>query len=73
MIYHQVAYGHCLNQPITPLLSKRYSRSMAFETVGIDFAGPLFIKEMDRTESKEYAYICLITWTTTRATHLAIV
>jgi len=46
---------------------------MAFETVGIDFAGPLFIKEMDRTESKEYAYICLITWTTTRATYLALV
>ncbi len=44
---------------------------MAFETVGIDFAGPLFIKEMDRTESKEDANICSITWATTRATYLA--
>jgi len=66
-------YGHCFNQPIAPLLSKRCSRSLAFEKSGIDFASPLFIKEMDRIESKEDAYICLITWATTRASHLALV
>jgi len=64
-------YGRCLNQPIAPLPSKRCSRSLAFETVGIDFAGPLFIKKTDRTTSK--AYICLITCAATRAIHLEIV
>ena len=64
-------YGRCLNQPIAPLPSKRCSRSLAFETVGIDFAGPLFIKQTDRTASK--AYICLITCATTRAVHLELV
>ena len=43
----------------------------AFHAVGIDFAGPLFIKSEDKSLKK--VYIALFTCATTRALHLEIV
>ena len=43
----------------------------AFHAVGIDFAGPLFIKSEDNSLKK--VYIALFTCATTRALHLEIV
>lgn len=56
--------------PTAPLPSDRVNRSEAFQVVGIDFAGPLFIKTKT---SSEKSYIALFTCATTRAVHLELV
>lgn len=56
--------------PTTPLPSERVNRSEAFQVVGIDFTGPLFIKTKT---SNEKSYIALVTCATTRAVHLELV
>ena len=65
--------GPSLQQPIAPLPSNRCSSSLAFDTVGIDFAGPLFIRDESIEEGASKVYICLFTCAATRAVHLELV
>ena len=58
------------HEEVAPLPSFRCVVSSAFNTIGIDFAGPVFINS-ENNEVK--AYICLITCATTRAVHLELV
>ncbi|KRY64590.1 hypothetical protein T4A_8601 [Trichinella pseudospiralis] len=59
--------ARCLNQIMAPLPKNRLVKTHAFDNVGIDFAGPLYVKD-GRTISK--IYICLFTCMATRAIHL---
>ena len=54
-----------------PLPVFRVREAPPFTTTGIDFAGPLFIKENNECESK--VWVCLFTCCVTRAIHLDIV
>jgi len=65
--------GPCIRQTIAPLPSVRCSQSLAFELVGIDFAGPLFNCFNNTTKETKKVYICLITCAVTRAIHLELV
>jgi len=65
--------GPCIRQTIAPLSSKRCSQSLAFKSVGIDFARPLFNRISNATKETKKVFICLITWAVTRAIHLELV
>jgi hypothetical protein len=58
-----------MNQKMAPLPATRVVESAPFTTVGVDFAGPLYVKEGDKNKK---AYICLFTCMTTRAVHLEL-
>ena len=64
--------GKPLNPNTTPdLPSERISDfSYSFQATGLDFAGPLFTKNIDNTSSK--AYMLLFTCATSRAVHLEL-
>ena len=51
-----------------PLSACRVSEDPPFSNTGIDFAGPLYVKD----ESKQKTYICLYTCASTRAIHLEL-
>lgn len=53
--------------PVAPLPSERVRRSDPFQAVGIDFAGPLYMKD-----STSKVYIVLFTCAVTRAVHLEL-
>ena len=53
---------------MAPLPEDRIKPAPPFTNVGLDFAGPLFLKD-----SGEKAYICLFTCAVTRAIHLELV
>ncbi|GBM70438.1 hypothetical protein AVEN_154431-2-1, partial [Araneus ventricosus] len=55
------------NQIMAPLPSNRIQASYPFENVGIDFAGPIYTRNIDK------AYIALFTCAVTRAIHLEVV
>ncbi|KRZ81152.1 hypothetical protein T08_9896, partial [Trichinella sp. T8] len=59
-------------RPFCPLMSdlppERVTPSFPFNRVGLDFAGPLHVKDEHRPAQK--AYICLFTCMVTRAVHL---
>jgi len=55
-------------QQMAPLPEDRIKPAPPFTNVGIDFAGPLYLKD-----SGEKAYICLFTCAVTRAVHLELV
>ena len=55
-------------QKMAPLPEDRIKPAPPFTNVGLDFAGPLFLKD-----SGEKAYICLFTCAVTRAIHLELV
>ena len=63
-----MSYGH---PEISPLPEFRVKEDLAFTSVGIDFAGPLFIETESQALKK--GYIALFTCATTRALHLEIV
>ena len=54
-----------------PLPTFRVSEDPPFSSTGVDFAGPLYIRQTGSTASK--VWICLYTCCTTRAIHLDIV
>lgn len=60
--------GPC-SQKMAPLPSERVSLSPAFTHVGVDFAGPLFVRG---SASQEKAYICIFTCASSRMTHLEL-
>ncbi|XP_064479081.1 uncharacterized protein LOC135392294 [Ornithodoros turicata] len=56
--------------PIAPLPVERLNPTHPFDTTGIDFAGPLYLKT---SSGSAKAYIALFTCATTRAVHLELV
>lgn len=60
-----------MQQTTAPLPRDRVEESPPFETVGVDFAGPLYVKT--KKGQMEKAYIALITCAVTRAVHLELV
>lgn len=54
-----------------PLPKGRVNDDIPFSVCGVDFAGPLHVKNTDKTKSK--VYICLYTCASTRAVHLELV
>lgn len=57
--------------PAAPLSNDRLSSTNAFEVVGVDFAGPLYVRSPGGDESK--CYIALFTCASSRALHLELV
>ena len=58
------------SQPTPPLPKARVTQSRVFQSVGVDYAGPLYVRNQDNRSSK--VYICLFTCASTRALHLEI-
>jgi len=68
-IRHQ---GRTLKPPETPdLPSFRFEDSFSFCNVGLDYAGPLFVRETAKAAAKK-VYILLFTCATSRAVHLEL-
>ena len=63
--------GKSYEQPPGSLPAFRCTPGEPFETVGIDFAGPLFVKQVDNSSRK--VYFCLFTCARSRAVHLELV
>ena len=55
---------------VPPLPTARVSKSQPFSHVGLDYFGPLYIKNQS---SSQKAWVCLITCMVTRAVHLELV
>ena len=66
--------GKFITPAKTPSLPTfRVNCSHSFESVGVDFAGPLFVKDVyNKTENLNKCYLLLFTCATTRALHLEI-
>lgn len=65
--------GRTLKPPETPNLpSFRFEDSFSFCNVGLDYAGPLYIRETAEAAAKK-VYILLFTCATSRAVHLELV
>ena len=71
----KIIQGKCLVQPQTPPLpSFRVNCSHAYESVGVNYAGPLFCKDIFHvTAEMNKCYILLFTYSVTRAIHLELV
>ena len=62
----------CRSVPTPPLPKSRVLQSQAFQFTGIDYAGPLYVRDQgNQTSSK--VYICLFTCAAVRAIHLELV
>ena len=65
------SYGAPLSPPLPPF---RLSDDFAFSKIGLDYAGPLFVKDIYKKGSKmNKAYISLYTCASSRAIHLDLV
>ena len=73
-IYCKMFDGKTLTGPPSPDLPKfRVSDDFAFSSTGIDFAGPLYVKQIYNNETRMFkAYILLFTCATTRNVHLEL-
>ena len=66
--------GQCLKPPQSPDLPDfRVYCNRAFETCGIDFAGPLSVRQNCNKDNASSSFILLITCATSRAIHLELV
>ncbi|KAL9975369.1 hypothetical protein ACROYT_G012524 [Oculina patagonica] len=60
--------------PAPPLPSFRVSDDLAFSKVGVDFAGPLYVKNIYESKGEMFkCYIALFTCASTRAIHVELV
>ena len=60
--------------PAPPLPSFRVSDDLAFSKVGVDFAGPLYVKNIYESKGEVFkCYIALFTCASTRAIHVELV
>ena len=65
--------GQPYSAPVLPdLPEERVSEGPPFFNTGIDFAGPLYVKDSKAVGSQSKVYICLFTCTSTRAVHLEL-
>lgn len=58
------------SEPVAPLPADRVKRSEPFAITGVDFAGPLFSREVNGSKK---TYVALFTCAVTRAVHLELV
>ena len=59
--------------PTPPLLAFRVSEEMAFSKLGVDFAGPLYVKNIYSSKGEMHkCYIALFTCASTRALHVEL-
>ena len=65
----------CVQPPPTPLLPEhRVSCDFPFQYVGVDYAGPLYVRDNYSKSAELFkAYILVFTCATTRCTHLELV
>lgn len=63
---------HCQGLPPPPLPEFRVQQSRPFQTTGVDFAGPLYVRTTG-TEGTSKTWLCLYTCCATRAVHLDLV
>ena len=56
-----------------PLPPSRVAESQAFNTTGVDFAGPLYVKSSSGDKNPTKVYISLFTCASVRAVHLEVV
>jgi hypothetical protein len=59
-------------QPTPPLPDFRVSDDPDFSKIGIDFAGPLYVKDIYRRVEMNKCYIAVFTCASTRAIHLEL-
>ncbi len=62
----------CHGNPPPPLPEYRVQQSRPFQTTGVDFAGPLYVKTSDGAGTSK-VWLCLYTCYSTRAVHLDLV
>lgn len=62
-----------IDQRMAPLPEERITIAPAFTNVGVDFAGPLFVRVTVGGEATSKVYICLFSCMVTRAIHLELV
>lgn len=62
----------CQGNPLPPLPEFRVRPSQPFQTTGVDFAGPLFVKSSGGSATSK-VWLCLYTCCSTRAVHLDLV
>ena len=73
MRYMQETRRKTIQRPSTASAS-RFSDEMAFTQVGVDFAGPVYLKDVYSKSKKVYkAYIAIFTCASSRAVHLELV
>ena len=63
---------HYQVQPPPPLPEYRVSRQSPFESTGVDFAGPLYVRYPGKNETSK-VWLCLFTCAVIRAVHLDLV
>jgi hypothetical protein len=56
--------------PVSPLPSFGLSDDFAFSRIGVDFAGPVYVKDIYSGDEMNKAYITLYTCASSRAIHL---
>ena len=65
--------AYCIPPTPPPLPSFRVSDDLAFSKVGVDFARPLYVKNIYQSNGEMYTcYIALFTCASTRAVHLEL-
>lgn len=64
---------HTLEQFMGDLPASRCDKALAFQRVGIDFAGPIMIKQCGRKMAPVKGYICLFICMVTKGIHLEAV
>ena len=65
---------HCCPNPSPPLPEHRVRQTRPFQTTGVDFAGPLFVKTSNGTSTgTSKVWLCLYTCSSTRVVHLDLV
>lgn len=62
----------CQGNVSPPLPQFRVQRSHPFQTTGVDFAGPLYVRSSNPGERSK-VWLCLYTCCSTRAVHLDVV
>jgi len=73
-VFCKVVIGKTMVGPSPPdLPSFRVASDFAFRKIGLDFAGPLYVKEIyNDSDDLHKCYICLFTCASTRNTHLEL-
>ena len=69
----RVIQSRHLQAPPPPLPSFRVQENPPFVNTGVDYAGPLFVKEKEKDACKQKVWISLFTCCVTRAVHLELV
>lgn len=61
-----------MTQNMAPLSADRINQAKPFEVIGVDFAGPLYVREIGGNIAKK-VYIVMFPCAVTRAIHLELI